>query len=325
MAVYDPRGGGNVHTDRILTNISVGFPNLGFVCPALFPQVTVRKQSDKYYVHGYEAWGQEPGADVRAPGAPAAEIPGMRVSTQPYFAIEHALKILVTEEERQNADAPLSPESEGTELVTSRILLGRELAMKDKATTAGNYASGHTVTLGAGAHWDQATSSPIADWKAGKRQLHSRIFLEPTVGVIPWQTMSYLEEHVDFIERIKYTQMGVLNADLVATMLGTNSIIIPGAGYNTANLNQTVSLAYIWGDDALMAYVPGRPGIKVPAYGYEFVFTFPGGGPQSVDRWYDNDRIGDYIRCRRRYDLRHIALDGSSKVIAGYLIKDTVN
>jgi hypothetical protein len=324
MAVYDPRGGGNVHTDRILTNISVGFPNNAFVCAALFPQVPVLKQSDKYFVHGYEMWGQEPGSDVRAPGTPAMEIPGMKVSTQPYFAIEHALKILVTEEEKQNADSPLNPEAEGTELVTSRVLLGRELAMKDLATTAGNYASGHTVTLGAGASWDAATSSPIADWKAGKRVLHARLFIEPTLGVIPWQTMSFLEEHVDFIERIKYTQMGVLNADLVATMLGTSRIIIPGAGFNTANLNQTVSLAYIWGDDALMAYVPGRPGLKTPAYGYEFVWRFPGGSVQNVDRWYDNDRIGDYIRCRRRYDLNHIAIDGTGKSIAGYLIKNTV-
>src|SRR6266542_2232566 len=127
--VYNPTGSGNVHIDQVMTNISLGWPNNGLVGGNLFPTVPVRKQSDKYYVFGREAWMAET-SDYRAPGTEANEIPGLQLSTEPYYAQEHALQIPITDEERENADPPLAPDRDGTELVTSKIMLGRELAMK---------------------------------------------------------------------------------------------------------------------------------------------------------------------------------------------------
>src|SRR4051812_44359295 len=101
MAVYSPTASGNVHIDQVLTQISLGFPNNGLVAEALFPTVVVRKQSDKYYVFGREAWVPESG-DYRAPGTEANEIPGLKVSTDTYYAQEHALQMAVTDEEREN-------------------------------------------------------------------------------------------------------------------------------------------------------------------------------------------------------------------------------
>lgn len=324
MAVYDPRGGGNVHIDRVLSNVSVGYPNNGFVAEEFILRVNVQKQSDKYYVFGYETWGQEPGEDVRAPGAPAMEIPGIQVSTEPYFAVEHAQKIMVTDEERENADSPLRPDSDGAELVTARILLGKELVAKTLITTAANFQASNTTTLAGAARWDQyATSTPISDMKTGKRAIHADLFMEPTKALIPWNVMSFLEDHPDIIERIKYSQRGVLTQEIIAQVFGIGQVVVPGAGYNTANLNQTVSLSYIWGDDVLMAFVPARPGLKVPAFAYEFNWNIAG-MPRVSDRWRDTDRVGDYIRVRTRYDLRMIATDASDDSIAGYLIKDVL-
>src|SRR4051812_29576078 len=126
MAVYNPTGGGNVHIDQVLTNISLGWPNNGLVGENLFPTGPVRKQSDKYYIFGREAWLPET-SDYRAPGAEANEIPGLQLSLDTYYAREHSLQIPVTDEERENSDSPLSPDRDGTELVTSKIMLGREL------------------------------------------------------------------------------------------------------------------------------------------------------------------------------------------------------
>src|SRR3954447_16733075 len=164
MAVYDARGGRNTHIDVVLSNISVGWPNNGFVGPALFPQVLVKKQSDKYYVFGRESWAVDPSGDVRAPGAVANEIPGLEVSTDQYFAKEHSLQIPVTDEERENVDSPLAPDRDGTELVTSKILLGREVAIQALVTTAANYGSGYSATLAGTQQWnDYTNSTPIAD------------------------------------------------------------------------------------------------------------------------------------------------------------------
>ena len=324
MAVYDPRGGGNVHIDQVLTGVSVGYPNEGLVGENLLPTVRVRKQSDKYYVFGREAWAVEPGGDFRAPGAEANEVPGITVSLDTYFTQEHALQIAVTDEERENADSPLSPDRDGTDLVTSKLLLAREIAIRDLVLTAANYPAAHTVTLSGTAQFnDQANSDPITVIKAGKRAMHASLFLEPNVAVIPYQVMAQLEDHPDFIERIKYSERGILTQDIIAAVLGIPRIIVPGLGFNSANPGQAMSLGYLWGKDILLAYVPPRAGMRTPAFGYEFVQPF-GGNVQVVDRWREERRASDVIRVRRRYDHKLVALDANGKSIAGYLIKNAV-
>jgi hypothetical protein len=319
-AVYNPSGSGNVHIDEVLTNISLGYPNAGLVGSVLFPQVVVRKQSDKYYIFGREAWLPED--DVRAPGTVANEIPGYQLSVDTYYAQEHALQIPVTDEERENADSPLSPDSDGTDLVTGKLMMGRELIQHSFATTAANYASGMSTTLSGTAQWsDYVNSAPISDVKTGKRAVNAQIFMDPNIGIFPYQVMSILEDHPDFIERIKYSERGIVTSEIIAAIFGMDRIVVPGAGVNTANPGQAPTLGYIWGKDVVLAWVPARPGLKTPAYAYEFVWGYPGGGPQIVDRWREENRGADLIRVRRRYDHKIIAVDSNGLSIAGYLIK----
>jgi hypothetical protein len=320
VAVYNPTGSGNVHIDEVLTQISVGFPNLGLVGEALFPAVTVNKQSDKYYVFGREQWLPE--SDERAPGSVANEIIGYTVSLDTYYAREHALQIPVTDEERENVDSPLSPDRDATELVTAKIMLGRERAIQTLATATANYASGMSTTLSGTAQWDSAnyaTSDPIGVLRAGKAAVHAQIFTEPNTLVVPYQVMTALEDHPDFLERIKYSERAIFSPELLASILGFQRVVVPGAGINTAKLGQTPTLSYLWGKDVVMAYVPQRGGLKIPAYGYEFAW-----GRQMVDRWREEPRKSDLIRCSRRYDLKMTAVDGSGDSIAGYLIKAAI-
>ncbi len=326
MAVYNPAGGDNVHIDVVLTNISVAWPNSGFVGSNLFPQVTVRKQSDKYYIFGREAWQPEPAGDYRAPGTVANEIPGLNVSTDTYFAQEHSLQIAVTDEERENADSPLAPDRDGTELVTAKIMLAREITMHSMVTTAANYAGTNTVTLSGTTQWsDYVNSSPISDVRTGVRQVHSELFMEPNIAIFPYQVMSILEDHPDFIERIKYSERGIVTPELIADIMGIQNVIVPGVGYNaTANPGQAASLSYLWGKDVLLAYVAQRPGLKMPSFAYEFVWGYGNAMPQVVERWREEPRKSDIVRVSRRYDLKFVAKDSNGYPLAGYLIKAAV-
>lgn len=328
MAVYSPTGSGNVHTDQVLTNISVGWQNLGLVAERLFPTVRVRKQSDKYYTFGREAWLPESG-DFRAPGTEANEIPGIKVSLDTYYAQEHALQVAVTDEERENADSPMSPDRDGTELVTSKIVLGRELAMKNLVTDPTQYAADMTVTLSGGAQWNSAnyaTSDPISDIKRGRRAMHANVFLEPNTAIIPYLVMAELEDHPDFIERIKYSERAIVTADIIATMVGIPNVIVPGTGVASG---ADLVPGYLWGKDVILAWVPPRAGLKIPAFAYEFVWT-QGGTVQVVDRWRENKRKSDVIRVSRRYDLKLVGRENNpndpnnGKVVTGYLIKNAI-
>jgi hypothetical protein len=321
MGVYDTRGGGSTHIDKVLSNISVGYPNNEFVGENLAPSVPVKKQSDIYYTFGREAWVLEPGSDVRAPGTVANEIPGIKVSTQPYFAVEHALQIPVTDEERENVDSPLAPDRDGTELVTSKILLQRELVIRGKVANTANYATGYSAAINGTALWsDYANSNPIGDVKAGRRKIHSGLFLHPNTLILPYQPASVLEDHPDFIERIKYSQAGIVTPELMAALFMIPKVVVPGVGYNSARMGQTETLGYLWADDVIMAYVPDRPGLKIPAFMYEFTWAYPGAGVQQVTRWREEQRKSDLVRVGRRYDHRFIALDATGKSIAGYLL-----
>jgi len=322
---YNPSGSGNVHVDQVLTNISVGWPNNGLVGERLLPSVKVMKQSDKYYIFGREGWLPED--DNRAPGTVANEIIGLAVSTDTYYAREHSLQIPVTDEERENVDSPLAPDRDATETVTSKIMLGREVAIKTLVTATANYGSGLSTTLSGAAQWNSAnyaTSDPIADLRTGKVAVHARIFQEPNTLVIPYQVMAALEDHPDFLERVKYSERAIFSPELLSAILGFNSVVVPGVGFNSANPGATPTLGYLWGKDVIMAWVPGRAGLKIPAFGYEFTW-----GTQYVDRWREEPRKSDLIRASRRYDLKLVAQGepGSAdagKSIAGYLIKAAI-
>jgi hypothetical protein len=76
--------------------------------------------------------------------------------------------------------------------------------------------------------------------------------------------------------------------------------------------------------------VPQRAGMRVPAFAYEFVWGYGGGVNQVVDRWREERRKSDLIRCSRRYDLKMVGRENNpndpnnGKVVAAYLIKNAV-
>lgn len=327
--IYSPSGSGGVHIDKILTQISLEWPqNANFVGPVFFPEVGVQKQTDKYYVYDREMFKVED-HDLRGPGSYANEIPGRKLSTDQYYAVEHSLQHAIPDEVRENSDAPLTPDRDAAEMLTMRILLGREKAMKDMLTTAANYNVSNTVTLSGTAQWDTAnyaTSDPIGVIKTAIRRLHSILFdAGQIVAMIPWLVMSYLEDHPDFIERIKYSQRGVLTADIIASILGIARVVVPGVSLSSAAMGvdaSSANITYLWGKDVVLAFVPARAGLRQMSTGYEFVWSI-GGQRQVVDRWREEPRVADLIRLRRRYDLKLVGTEGSG-LITAYLIKNAI-
>jgi hypothetical protein len=331
--VYQPTGTGNVHFDAILTQVSLAFPNNGLVGERLFPTVVVKKQSDKYYVFGREAWMPEYN-DLRAPGTVANEIPGYHVSIDTYYAQEHSLQIPVTDEERENVDNQFNPDRDGTELVTSKILLAREVKMQTMVTAAANYAAGLSTTLSGTAQWsDYVNSNPISDIRTGFRAINAKVYFDPNVGVIPYQVMSILEDHPDIIERIKYSERAILTPEIIAAVFGLQTVIVPGVGIGTGPSGASgnaITAGYLWGKDVVLAWVPDRAGLKLPAFAYEFVWGYGGNGAQAVDRWREEPRKSDLIRVGRRYDLKMVGVEINpasadyQKSVTGYLIKAAV-
>ena len=329
MPAWNSYASANTHIDKVLTNISLAYPNNEFVGNKLFPTVNVLKQTDKYYWFGRETWVPED-SDYRAPGTEANEIPGLNVALDTYFATEHSLQIAVYDEERENVDSPLSPDSDATNLVTQKILLARELAMMNIVTNANNYATTNTVTLSGTAQWsDYVNSDPVAAVHGYVRTFHSNVFFEPNNAVVPYQVMSILEDHPKILARIMYTDRGILTPEIIASVLGLQNVIIPEVAYGSG-VGFSVTASYLWGKNVLLAYVPKSAGLRVPAFAYEFVWGYKGNGAMLVDRWREEKRKSDLIRCSRRYDLKLVGVETNpdsanfGKSITGFLIKNAV-
>ena len=332
MARYDTTGRDKINPDPVLTQVSVEFEqSTSLVSSRFFPTVPVGARSGKYSVFGRKSWRRTLTGDVRAPGARANEREGRIFEAKDqYFANEHALEEFIPVEEREE-NPERDVEGEATEELTWDLLLGKELVARDLLYDTTQYHTGHVTTLTAGAHFDEyATSDPITLFRDLMRTFHTTLGILPNLAMIPWQAMSYLEDHPLIIER--YSQVGgMITPDQIATILGIPEIVVPGTIYNGENPGQAADLTELWGNNIVLGVVPARPAPRIPALGYEFLLPIPGGRNSadnvSIDVRENNDRIGDIVRARRRYDMKLVGRDPEldDKVVAGMLIQNVVS
>jgi len=253
----------NVHTDAILTNISIMYRNAAYVGTQLLPVVPVKKRSDIYYIYDSKADRFRIPKTLRAPKTESKTV-DWKVTEDTYSCDEHALNDLIDDIERDNADKPLNLEVDTVEFLTDIIQLSQEMRIKT-AVEAG--LSANTVDV----LWSTpGTSNPIADIETGKAAVHAVIFKDPNVLLLGRAVYDALKHHPDILDRIKYVQKGVVTPELMAAVFEVDKVIVGNAGYNTAKEGKAASYSYLWGKNAILAYVEPRPGIKKFSLGYTF-------------------------------------------------------
>ncbi|HDK26086.1 MAG TPA: hypothetical protein ENG48_03190 [Candidatus Atribacteria bacterium] len=253
----------NVHIDKVLTNISVQYRNADYVGTQLMPIVPVKKESDKYYIYNSKADRFRIPKTLRAPKTESRTV-DWKVTTGTYSCEEHALNDLIDDRERANADKPLNLEVDTVEFLTDILQLGLEMRIK---TILESSLSANAPSV----KWDTYdTSDPISDIEAGKDAIHSVIFKEPNVLLLAKPVYDKLKHHPDILDRIKYVQKGVVTPELMAGVFEVEEVIVGKAGYNTAKEGKTANYSYLWGKNAILAYVEPRPGIKKFSLGYVF-------------------------------------------------------
>ena len=254
----------NVHKDQILSNISVQYRNADYVGTQLMPIVPVKKKSDIYYIYDSKADRFRIPKTLRAPKTESRTV-DWKVTTDGYNCDEHALNDLIDDIERDNADKPLNLEVDTVEFLTDILQLGLEMRIKDilEANLSANAPS---------VKWDVYTdgSDPIGDIETGKDAIHSVIFREPNVLLLGKAVYDKLKHHPNILDRIKYVQKGVVTPELMASVFEVEKVIVGKAGYNTAKEGKAAVLSYLWGKNAILAYIEPRPGVKKFSLGYTF-------------------------------------------------------
>lgn len=301
----------DVVIDPALSNVSVKYTNESFIADLIFPTLKVSKQTGKYYI--YDKSNLRRDNSNRAAGSPSNEIDfGLSLSGV-FSCDDHALKGFVADEIQDQAEAALNPLIDETETITEKLMLDRENALATLITNSANITQ--YVTLSGTTQWsDYSNSDPIGDVRTGRTTIHTNTFKKPNTMVMGKQVFDMLIEHPAIIERIKYSQLGVVTAELLARVFQVEKILVGEAGQNTAAEGQTDSLSYVWGKHVVLAYINPKIGLKSLTLGITFTYAM-----RQVKRWRDEDREGTYVRIGQdNYVQKLIA------AACGYLIKDAV-
>lgn len=305
----------DVHVDAILTNFSLAYQNLGFIADQIFPVLRVNKQSDLYFTYPKSYWFRDL-AQLRAPGTESAGS-GYTVSTASYFCDNYAFHFDIPDEVRANADNPLRPDSEAVQYVTDRLALRRERAWVSDFFKTGVWATDKTGTTDFVKWSTYGTSDPIIDLETGMNAMRQITGRRPNLLVMGAAVWSSLKNHPDFIDRIKYSQKGIVTKDLFASMIDmpADRILIGESIYNTTNEGNTsqelaASFADIWGKNVLLLYVDPSVGPMTPTAGLTFVWDMFGGGSNQIMRRLRLDKtLSDRIEGQMFFDQKAVATD----------------
>lgn len=269
-----------VHVNRPLTNISQLYMNQAtdYLAARIFPVVPVQKQSDLYFKYTKDFWFYNL-AQVRAPATESAG-GGYAVTTAQYNAPVVAIHFDVDPQIRANTDVPLNADRDATMWVTNQMLIYREVQVLTTVLATSTWTGSTTGSdITPSPQWNLANSTPLEDieqqiWsvKQTTGRFPNRFILGPRV----WEV---LKNHDEVVQRIKYTQRGVVTTDLLASLIAPPGVqdfqvLVAAAIYNNVSEGQAANLQFIAPTkDALLLYAEQQPGIMIPSAGYIFTWT----------------------------------------------------
>lgn len=269
-----------VHVDQALSNVSIAYAQeqTRFLADKIFPSIPTPRLTDKYFVFDKGNYLRSI-ADLRATGSETVGA-NYTLSTDTFSCDQYGVHQDLDDYVIGNADPGLNLEVSTTQYITEQLLMKREQVFADAAFTTSVWTGSTTGgDITPGTLWSAANSTPIKDIKDQIDSVESKTGRRPNVLVLGKDVYTALATNSDLIERIKYTQTGVLTTDLMAGLFGVSRVHVPGAIVNTAVQGATDSLSFVFGsNDAALYYVPDAPGLMTPSAGYMFNFTGVEGG-----------------------------------------------
>jgi len=266
--------GRDVHIDVPLSNVAIAYRPEGFICDLIAPIVTVKKQSDGYYIWNIgDAYRTED--DKRAP-ATEANVISRSVSSGTYFAKNYALKDRIPYEDLKNADAGWvwSERSSRAEMVKDKLMLNWEYRLALQVTSGSNCGSYSAVASG----WQDETagnSDPVKDINTGINNVEDFTGQRPNSLVFGRYSWRLFREHAGVIARIwgdtgQTAKAKMVNLEHVKALFEVERVLVGGTYRNTTDEGQTESLSKIWNDQCLTYYAPMKPRKDKPSFMYSF-------------------------------------------------------
>ncbi len=118
--------------------------------------------------------------------------------------------------------------------------------------------------------WTDGGSDPQANIQLGREVIRATIGRYPNTLLLGPAAYNAARMHPKVIERFKYTTDAPVTADMLATLLEVNRVVVGTSIY----MDEDDTPHDVWGADAILTYVPGQgASLRTPAYGYTYVLT----------------------------------------------------
>ena len=290
--------------DQFLTNYSIVYRNQTFVGARLFPDFPVDKQSNRYPIFGFERFKAY--ETERAPGGEANEIPAWRMSNDEYYCDGKAQKQLIPDELRAQWELGIGPEVNTTETLADIVDKQREIQIYNLIMNSAVVPS--TTLSGTGQWSDFSNSDPVAAVTAQRSTILLACTKEPNTLLMGYQVWLQLIQHPIILDRFKSQALpqGYPSDQQLAALFNVENFIVAKGLYDTAQQGIPHNLSYIWGKNAILAYVPPSLGqlMVTPGTTFRWLYGVPQNGGMLVKRYRVEERSGDMIEYQTYYAVK---------------------
>lgn len=319
--------GKTLYFNQPLTTVSTAYAQAGnWIAPQVFPVVPVTRQGDLYWKYPQGDWKRTI-AGVRAP---ATETPGggYTMDSASYYASVYGVHKDVDDQTATNASGGgFNLYADASRWVTEQLLIKRDRLWVDTflrtgvwtgATGIGGGASGTDLVGGAAdgsnvfARFDLPGSNPIQLVQTQILGQVRKTGMRPNVLVMGPDVYNALLQNVSIIDRIKYSERGIISEDLLRAVFNVDRIVVTWTVENTAPKGAPDAISFMNSKSMLLVYAPAQAGLQTLSGGYIFSWSgLLGAGSfgTSIKRWRMEEIAADRVEGQMAFDMKLIAPD----------------
>jgi len=280
----------------------------------LFPVLSVAMQAAGYFVFKAENMLNIPTLIARAPGTRYSR-GKLSLDNATYNTRDYGHEEPVDDRERKKYRYAIDADTAAVTRCMRTVLVNQEERVRALACDTTKVA--HS---GVNTKWDANGGDPIGDVNAAREVIRINCGFLPNTMTITEPTFNILAEHPKILDKIKYTQRGVVTEDLIAEVFKVQRLLVARTVANAANEGQPMTPADIWGKICLLSYTDGSPDLKTPTFGRVFSWAEEVAAEGVIVESYREDDI--------RADIHRVRNDADEVLVApgaGYLLTDVIS
>lgn len=313
-----------------LQNLSIQYRPQGMINQEIFPIVPVTNPQHKVLKYTKASYYRVDKTSMyRAPGTLRKRV-SYDVGTMSINPQQVSREIAVVDEyvdlSTMPGQYPFNPQIDAVQRLRTEVDLLKEVILSDTiwATTwLDGYAGGITAAGGWGSTGMDNTF--VHDVMTAKAAFVASHGYYPNRLMLDYSTFAAQQYNPMIQDKIKYTQLGILTEQLIASVLGIEKVVIGVTPYTAANENSavtdaTTTLTQIWnpsGKGNAFLYHYAAPSLRTVAAGFQY--RVPYMGSMSLMRGYRDEPVSATIyQLTENVEISPVATD------MGYAWKDTI-